>query len=376
MSLKLFTFNVKESEKELEQSHFTSLLNLYLETEEEKAKIRKYRFSMDQYRTLMGKVLMRFYLMKKNFIPDDHHSSINNNNLEIHESYSKLFQVKASKYGKPFLKMKNGNSSLDFNISHSGNWVVFGYINCKNETPKVIGIDIEEIHVRSTKLDDKWKNYLAEFFDLMKPCFTSHEWSTILYPCLPSEGSKTSNNFIFEQALASVDKCNDDTIRENMIERFFIHWTLKESFIKAVGMGVSFGELTRIEFRFIDQSSFVQDQCMNLERASFSNISLSEFTSPEKKIKLFIDGEDNSSDWDFIVIRNFTPGHMMSLALGSISSKHIPFEQKLELRSNYMSLQDTDELQNSETCHSLLQIHDCQLSEFIEKNSLTKINTH
>ncbi|KAG2387375.1 hypothetical protein C9374_001707 [Naegleria lovaniensis] len=365
MSLKLFTFNVKQFEKELDQHYFTSLLNTYIETEEEKAKIRKYRFNMDQYRTLMGKVLMRYYLMRKNGISD---LQLNNNTKLHDDSFSKLFQIKASQYGKPFLKMKNGNSSLDFNISHSGNWVVFGYINCKNETPKVIGIDIEEIHVRNTKLDVKWKHYLTEFFDLMKSCFTSYEWSSILFPCLQLEGREIStSHFDFDQALSSVEKCNDDLIRENMIERFFIHWTLKESFIKAVGMGVSFGELTRIEFRFINQGTFIQDQCLNLEPSSlFSNISLSEFTSPEKKIKLFIDGEDNSSEWDFIVIRNLTPGHMMSLAMGHVSSKHIPFEQKLELRNNYVVPNNTD-LENETTS---VQIHDCQLSEFVTEHTL------
>lgn len=93
-----------------------------------------------------------------------------------------------NKYGKPYLK---GYPIINFNISHSKDFVVCAIDN------KPIGIDIEDIkHI--------------EYNDIAKDFFTVNEF-----------------NYITKQNL------------EAQISRFFEIWTLKESYIKCCGQGLS-----------------------------------------------------------------------------------------------------------------------------------------
>ncbi|MEQ6356263.1 4'-phosphopantetheinyl transferase superfamily protein [Lysinibacillus sp. M3] len=89
-------------------------------------------------------------------------------------------------YGKPYLK---NNSDFHFNISHSGKWIVCAVGSTS------LGVDIEEIKeidLGITKFFSEWENnYIHDGNDIEK-------W-----------------------------------------ERFFDIWTLKESYIKAVGKGMS-----------------------------------------------------------------------------------------------------------------------------------------
>lgn len=100
---------------------------------------------------------------------------------------SKTIEFKANKYGKPILKRDCG---LHFNVSHSEDWIV-----CAVDD-KPIGIDIEKI--RPVELE-----IAAQFF--------SEEEYKIL-----------------------IAKSQEDR------QYFFLDlWTLKESYIKAVGRGLS-----------------------------------------------------------------------------------------------------------------------------------------
>jgi len=87
-------------------------------------------------------------------------------------------------FGRPFI-----DSDIDFNISHSGDYVV-----CAVADREKVGIDIEKI--RPIVLSD-FKNYM-----------TYREWEDI----------------------AASDRQYD---------RFYEHWTMKESVIKAEGRGLS-----------------------------------------------------------------------------------------------------------------------------------------
>ncbi|MDQ0273721.1 4'-phosphopantetheinyl transferase family protein [Cytobacillus purgationiresistens] len=93
-----------------------------------------------------------------------------------------------NKYGKPFLIQSK--TALHFNLSHSGNWVV-----CALDSYPV-GIDIEEIR----PID----------FSLANRFFSPKE---VLELNVAPEGKKLS--------------------------KFYALWTLKESYIKAVGKGLS-----------------------------------------------------------------------------------------------------------------------------------------
>lgn len=93
-----------------------------------------------------------------------------------------------NRYGKPYLRKK---PCFHFNISHSGDYVV-----CAVDD-KPIGIDVEEIKD-------------IEYEELAKKIFTIQEY-----------------NYIINKGL------------DNQLDRFYEIWTLKESYIKCCGKGLT-----------------------------------------------------------------------------------------------------------------------------------------
>jgi 4'-phosphopantetheinyl transferase len=129
-----------------------------------KNKIAKYHAIEDKIRGLIGKVILR--------------------NLLVEYGYSKdiLNQLKIDKFSRPYI-----DDEVDFNISHSGNYVV-----CALSNKTKVGVDIEEI-----------KNIcIKDFYSVL----TKHEVNEI-----------ESNN--------------------NSLPLFFSFWTMKEALIKANGKG-------------------------------------------------------------------------------------------------------------------------------------------
>ena len=99
------------------------------------------------------------------------------------------YSVSTNSYGKPYLSYY---PDFQYNISHSGNWVVAAV------SDKSLGIDVEQIR----DLDD--------FMDIAKRFYSEKEYVFLL------EGEETTR-------LAS----------------FYDIWTKKESLIKAIGEGLS-----------------------------------------------------------------------------------------------------------------------------------------
>jgi 4'-phosphopantetheinyl transferase len=152
----------------IEESKYKKLLS-YL-SEERIKKINRLVSFNDKYRSLLGEILVRQIIVNK--------FSILNSDIEI----------VTNNYGKPYLYTIN---NFEFNISHSGDWVVCAI----DESP--IGIDIEKIQSI---------NYL----DIAQRFFTKNEFRLL-----------NSKN------------------RYEKLRYFFELWTLKESYIKAVGKGLS-----------------------------------------------------------------------------------------------------------------------------------------
>lgn len=100
---------------------------------------------------------------------------------------NKDIEFEYNQYGKPFLK---NYPNFYFNISHSGNWVVCATSN------KEVGIDVEQVNNIN--------------FDIAKRFFSQIEYQTIMM--------------------------QPESLR---LESFYDFWTLKESFIKCIGKGLS-----------------------------------------------------------------------------------------------------------------------------------------
>jgi 4'-phosphopantetheinyl transferase len=134
---------------------------------EKKERLKRFYHMEDTLRGLFGDLLIRDAIRQKTGL----------NNEEIFFS--------TNDYGKPFLK---GREDVQFNLSHSGVWVV-AVIDSQ-----VVGIDVERIQ----EIDlDISKNYF------------------------------------------SPDEHEDLMSKEDKFEYFFTLWALKESYIKILGKGLS-----------------------------------------------------------------------------------------------------------------------------------------
>ena len=128
--------------------------------------------------------------------------------------------------GKPFLLSSLGNSSLQFNVSHSQEYALLGF-----SLNHPIGVDIE---------------YLRQMPDALKIAqrfFSQREFSLLR-----------------------------DAPPERQNQLFFLLWTAKEAYLKAIGIGLS-GMLDNVEITF--ETTRVP-YCLNIEqdRVALANWSL------------------------------------------------------------------------------------------------------
>lgn len=138
-------------------------------TPEKARRLERFHFEEDRKRTLYGEVMARCLFMKQ--------LGVKNQELVIEKN----------QYGKPYF---SGITTLHFNISHSGRYVLCGI------SDQEIGVDIEEI------------KGLHE--EIAKRYFTKQEY----------------------ESLKKLD--------ENEAKKlFYTYWTLKESYIKYQGKGLS-----------------------------------------------------------------------------------------------------------------------------------------
>ncbi|MGL4697498.1 4'-phosphopantetheinyl transferase family protein [Enterococcus larvae] len=141
-------------------------------SEEERLLLKKYRFKEDCMRSATGKILSK-YLCRQY--------------LNLYEN-DLIFNVE--KYGKPVLVLTEGRSNLEYNVSHSGDFVVLAFTKAGK-----IGIDIEKyVHI-------------PEYKELVKNFFAEEE-----------------KNMIIES--------EDERL-------FFRYWTVKEAYVKALGIGLN-----------------------------------------------------------------------------------------------------------------------------------------
>uniref|UniRef100_A0A7H0ZVK3 holo-[acyl-carrier-protein] synthase n=2 Tax=unclassified Aurantiochytrium TaxID=1547518 RepID=A0A7H0ZVK3_9STRA len=180
---------------------------------EERTRIEKFRFDVDRRRALAGRVMIR-NLIAKEF-------AVQNADIELARSDK----------GKPEL-VKPNPGKFSFNLSHHGSWVVL-----VSHKSRVIGVDVVKYeHPRGSRS-------LEDFFTTMSKSFTPEEWAYI------RNGDETG-----------------DLLGDEHLKRFYKEWSLKEAYIKAIGVGIGFG-LQRASFepREDDTAQLVLDGKVNEE---------------------------------------------------------------------------------------------------------------
>ncbi|KAJ7370246.1 hypothetical protein OS493_033592 [Desmophyllum pertusum] len=160
---------------------------------EEKERIMKFVFKKDAKSALIGRLLMRKVISEFTKIP-----------------FNEVI-LKRTEKGKPYLANDITEPSLrnfNFNISHQGDFTVLAA-----EPLIQVGIDVMKTTYPSSST-------VPKFFHTMRKQFTAYEWQTI--KSQPSEWKQ--------------------------LEMFYRHWCLKESYVKATGIGIGH-DLQTVEFQ-------------------------------------------------------------------------------------------------------------------------------
>jgi len=158
-------------------------------SDEEKAKSEQFVFELDKLKFTISRGLLRIHLGKL---------------LKVDP---KILQFEYNKYGKPGLSQSSPNFPVKFNLSHSGNFLIYAFSKYD------VGIDIE----------------------LIRPDFQPDDL--------------VSHLFSIEEAEAFYGL--PGALR---VHSFFWAWTRKESFVKALGQGLSF-PLHEISVSVLPQAS-------------------------------------------------------------------------------------------------------------------------
>ncbi|KAM3935312.1 L-aminoadipate-semialdehyde dehydrogenase-phosphopantetheinyl transferase [Leptodactylus fuscus] len=214
---------------------------------EEKQRIAQFIFTRDAKAAMAGRLLIRKLISEKLQIPWD------------------KIQLDRTAKGKPFLVSGTPPQlpNFNFNVSHQGDYAVLAA-----EPELQVGVDI-------MKTDRPGSGSTEEFFRIMHRQFTEREWH-------------------------SIKSLGSDWARLDM---FYRHWALKESFIKAIGVGLGF----------------------NLQRVEFEVSPLDmEVGKVYTQTKMLLDGEDENWSFEEMLLDE---KHHVAVALGSADTNNHPKSQ-------------------------------------------------
>jgi len=180
--------------------------------EEEKTRIHQFRYQADAKASLVGRLMLRRAATLLLQPPPNTNIQQLNNNIQSETNstsiHSNAIRFGRTDRGRPFIENVCG---VELNVSHAGSLTVLAAQTCADKHLQ-LGIDV-------MPLKDSRVERLDEFFRLMRRQFTDAEWDTILGH--PSDQTR--------------------------IASFYRHWSLKESYVKAVGTGLNI-DLRTINF--------------------------------------------------------------------------------------------------------------------------------
>lgn len=180
----------------------------YLEllTDEERAQMARFHFERDRLRYLVTRALVRTTLSRYTLIP------------------AAQWRFTTNEYGRPTIAEQHGDDpcALHFNISHTHSLVALAV-----SREAAVGVDVENVTSRAAPTD-------------IADRFFSREEAAKLYALEP----------------------------DRQRYRFFEYWTLKESYIKARGMGLSI-PLDKFTFSYPSDTTVVLDTDADLDDAPY-----------------------------------------------------------------------------------------------------------
>lgn len=179
----------------------------------ERNNIKRYLNLEDRYRALIS-ILLQHYIIQEtwtdlNRIKSDEFNSYQSDIKPSPNFPENSYIIQRTTYNKPYLKTFSDTYYWNYNVSHHGNFV--GIVSSHSN---LCGLDIVDTKNRS--------NYYSSF----------------------SEYFLNFSSYFTENEHHRISICSTE---ESKYEIFYLLWSLKESFIKAVGLGLSFS-LKRIDF--------------------------------------------------------------------------------------------------------------------------------
>ena len=157
-------------------------------------------------------------------------------------------------------------STYNLNLSHHGAWAVVA-----SDHRSLVGVDVMTTHM--PRASEQAEAFLRDF----EQCLTRNEWAAVR-ACAPQGDAA-------------------------LLRAFFVFWTLKEAYIKAVGIGLGL-DLLRVEFR-VPQPLLLGDHG---ERVCVLEAG---------RVEMRLDGEARP-DWSFEV-GTIDENHVLAVARGPLS---------------------------------------------------------
>ncbi|KAJ3165036.1 hypothetical protein HDU88_004755 [Geranomyces variabilis] len=181
--------------------------------ERERVRIRAFRFPVDGHRSLMGQILARLAILS--YMPDlDRLSDL---------------VIGRTPEGKPVIMFPTSGKGLAFNVSHHGDWVVIAAATTDKSGSAMLGVDVSQVQPPASA------ESVEEYLESFETFFTETEWSYV-------HGSR------------NVPAFDDGPDVPDSMHRFHHLWCLKESYVKALGIGLGM-DLERISFNVTAQSA-------------------------------------------------------------------------------------------------------------------------
>jgi len=176
-----------------------------------RAKIQKYVRREDAVRSLIGNLLPRMLLKRRGVARDTMHFSVTETN-------------------KPYVAVPGIDPPLAYNVTHDASIVAMAFGAGDLQPPAfTIGIDVMCIKKDARKT-------LKEFVDEVDSQLTEKELEIILDPSI----SETEG-----------------------LTRFYWIWTLKEAYVKSLGLGIGLFEIKRIEYNVPEERVLVDGKPAN-----------------------------------------------------------------------------------------------------------------
>lgn len=196
---------------------------------EERDRIRRFKYRLDAKSSLVGRLMMQKW--SKDY-------------LEKQLTFSR------SERGRPQCE----DQLWDFNVSHQGKFTVFAAQKSDKESRLQIGVDVMRLSDERHQSDEK----RDEFFRLMRRQFSDDEWIEIRNP-----------QFFIDDSW---------TLGQRQLATFYRFWSLKESYVKAIGTGLNI-DLRTLSFKINSQLS--EEDIVTSTVLSVGNILKPEWTFEE-----------------------------------------------------------------------------------------------